>query len=398
MRKPTEDPRRVGEARSSGTWAGGKTADPTREANPTRLPQALAHPLAASPADILGLQRTLGNRATSRLLAGAKQNPSAPAGGGTGVVQAKSRVDGTSRGNQTGMPDTLKAGVEALSGESMDDVRVHYNSAEPSKVNASAYARGTEIHLGRGQERHLPHEAWHVVQQKQGRVDITHQMKGIAINKDTTLEREADAMGARAAIRGTMPSPSREADPSPVEGRETDGPQATRPIQAVAAGRMQPQGVIQRADEHVLAEGATAIAAQGDTIRYTRLAGGCIAVTAFFRGGGGAGVHLAMGMDNEAQWNGFAALVEGQTITAVKLDSDDFDDDQGWRVSFQGVRAASWPRSSLALHEDFALAIDDMAAHGWLYGRANIVRWFGAKLGTANVAARVEQNPSWVIP
>lgn len=31
--------------------------------------------------------------------------------------------------NRTGLPDNLKAGIENLSGYSMDDVRVHYGSA-----------------------------------------------------------------------------------------------------------------------------------------------------------------------------------------------------------------------------------------------------------------------------
>jgi len=70
--------------------------------------------------------------------------------------------------NRTGLPDALKAGVEALSGLAMDDVRVHLNSPEPARLDALAYASAGEIHLD--QEQHLPHEAWHVVQQKQGRV------------------------------------------------------------------------------------------------------------------------------------------------------------------------------------------------------------------------------------
>lgn len=36
---------------------------------------------------------------------------------------------GTPLPNRTGLPDTLKSGVEALSGFSLDDVRVHYNSS-----------------------------------------------------------------------------------------------------------------------------------------------------------------------------------------------------------------------------------------------------------------------------
>jgi hypothetical protein len=111
------------------------------------------------------------------------------------------------RPNATGLPDHLKAGVEQLSGLAMDDVRVHFNSPKPATVQAHAYAQGTDIHLGPGQERHLPHEAWHVVQQKQGRVKPTLQMKGVAINDDAGLEREADLMGRNAAAGGGRAMP-----------------------------------------------------------------------------------------------------------------------------------------------------------------------------------------------
>ena len=100
--------------------------------------------------------------------------------------------------NKTGLPDRLKAGVEHLSGVSMDDVRVHYNSSKPAPLQALAYTQGTEIHVGPGQEKHLPHEAWHAAQQKQGRVKPTIQAKAVAINDDADLEKEADVMGAKA--------------------------------------------------------------------------------------------------------------------------------------------------------------------------------------------------------
>ena len=98
------------------------------------------------------------------------------------------------------MPDHLKAGIESLSGLSMDDVKVHYDSAQPAQLNALAYAQGTDIHVASGQEQHLPHEAWHVVQQAQGRVQPTMQLNaGVPVNDDTGLEKEADVMGAKAA-------------------------------------------------------------------------------------------------------------------------------------------------------------------------------------------------------
>lgn len=104
--------------------------------------------------------------------------------------------------NKTGMPHQLKTGIEALSGMSMDDVRVHPNSSEPAKVKAHAFAQSKDIHLASGQEKHLPHEAWHVVQQAQGRVKPTTQLAGIAINDDPGLEKEADVMGEKALLMG----------------------------------------------------------------------------------------------------------------------------------------------------------------------------------------------------
>ncbi|WDF65958.1 eCIS core domain-containing protein [Flavobacterium sp. KACC 22763] len=103
------------------------------------------------------------------------------------------------KANNTGLPDNLKSGIENLSGHSMDDVKVHYNSDKPAQLNAHAYAQGTDIHIASGQEKHLPHEAWHVVQQKQGRVKPTLQMKGkVNVNDDKGLESEADIMGTKA--------------------------------------------------------------------------------------------------------------------------------------------------------------------------------------------------------
>jgi len=101
--------------------------------------------------------------------------------------------------NDTGLPDNLKTSIESLSGYSMDDVKVHYNSDKPAQLQAHAYTQGTDIHLSPGQTKHLPHEAWHIVQQKQGRVKPTLQMKdNVEINHDVRLEEEANVMGNKA--------------------------------------------------------------------------------------------------------------------------------------------------------------------------------------------------------
>lgn len=100
--------------------------------------------------------------------------------------------------NKTGLPDNVKTGMETISGMSLDHVKVHYNSVKPAAVQAHAYAQGSDIYLGPGQEKHLAHELGHVVQQAQGRVAPTTSVAGMAVNDNPALEHEADVMGAKA--------------------------------------------------------------------------------------------------------------------------------------------------------------------------------------------------------
>lgn len=102
------------------------------------------------------------------------------------------------KANKMGLPDNLKSGIENLSGVDMSDTKVHYNSSKPAQLNAHAYAQGNQIHLASGQEKHLAHEAWHVVQQKQGRVKPTTEVAGAKVNDSASLEKEADMMGGKA--------------------------------------------------------------------------------------------------------------------------------------------------------------------------------------------------------
>jgi hypothetical protein len=100
--------------------------------------------------------------------------------------------------NKTGLPDNLKSGMENLTGQSLDHVKVHYNSPKPAAVQAHAYAQGSDIHLASGQEKHLPHELGHVVQQAQGRVKPTTSVAGMQVNDNPGLENEATSMGEKA--------------------------------------------------------------------------------------------------------------------------------------------------------------------------------------------------------
>ena len=102
------------------------------------------------------------------------------------------------------LPGNLRSGLEKLSGIDLSDVSVHKNSEKPQQVGALAYTEGNNIHIAPGQEKHIPHEGWHAVQQKQGRVAPTLQMKtGTLVNDEVGLEKEADIMGSKALQVGS---------------------------------------------------------------------------------------------------------------------------------------------------------------------------------------------------
>ncbi|WP_293029797.1 DUF4157 domain-containing protein [Moorena sp. SIO3I8] len=147
--------------------------------------------------------------------------------------------------NKTGLPDRLKAGIENLSGYSMDDVRVHYNSSKPAQLQALAYAQGTEIHVGPGQEKHLPHEAWHVVQQKQGRVQRLRKEKGVRKKEERQLEEEATAMGSL-VLRKVTKEESRELE---TEKEEKGGCEKSLSVLGVGVATLADGAIIERENE-----------------------------------------------------------------------------------------------------------------------------------------------------
>jgi murein DD-endopeptidase MepM/ murein hydrolase activator NlpD len=100
--------------------------------------------------------------------------------------------------NNIGLPYHLRAGLEQLSGMNLSSIRVHLNSSRPFQLSALAYTQGQDIYIRPGQERFLPHEGWHAVQQLQGRVKATTRTMGFSLNDDRALEAEADVMGAKA--------------------------------------------------------------------------------------------------------------------------------------------------------------------------------------------------------
>lgn len=123
--------------------------------------------------------------------------------------------------DKTGIPHKMKAGFERSSGFSFNDVRVHYNSEKPAQLHAHAYTQGNEIYVAPGQEKHLPHELGHVVQQKSDVVRPTGEIGGLPLNDDAAMENDADTIAAKA---------------------QNDAPAVEAPVQA----KLEEGGIVQR--------------------------------------------------------------------------------------------------------------------------------------------------------
>ncbi|WP_163988856.1 DUF4157 domain-containing protein [Pyxidicoccus caerfyrddinensis] len=110
------------------------------------------------------------------------------------------------------LPERLRRVFEQLSGYDLGDVRVYADSPWPARIGARAFVLGSDIHLSPGAADALGHEAWHAVQQKQGRVHATRTtLDAVGLNDEAALEREADLMGhlawSLARRGGTVPVP-----------------------------------------------------------------------------------------------------------------------------------------------------------------------------------------------
>ena len=117
-----------------------------------------------------------------------KKGLSASAGGG---------ADGGGAGDDE---ELNKAKWQAL----FPSVNFNFNSSEPAKVGAKAFAKGNDLHFGPGNDDNkiIGHEAMHVVQQQKGLVEPTGSIGGVNVNTDSGLEAEADAVGEKAMQGG----------------------------------------------------------------------------------------------------------------------------------------------------------------------------------------------------
>lgn len=90
------------------------------------------------------------------------------------------------------MSAVLQTEFEQKSSIDLSDVQIHYNSSLPKQYMADAIAHNNQIDIASGKEHLLRHELTHIIQQKQGLVDVTEKRGNHYINTSGVLEKGAD--------------------------------------------------------------------------------------------------------------------------------------------------------------------------------------------------------------
>jgi Domain of unknown function (DUF4157) len=184
------------------------TENPQRRVNASRPQPAVVRPASGSPPvlhpdGLLALQRTMGNRAVSRLLADAPTADGSPRRPGARTVQ-RSLVHEVLRSGGRPLPGSLREEMEGRLGADFSDVRLHTGDAaqrSAAEIGARAYTSGSHVVIGAGAgDKHtLAHELTHVIQQRQGPVAGSDNGSGLRVSDPSDrFEREAEAGAIRA--------------------------------------------------------------------------------------------------------------------------------------------------------------------------------------------------------
>lgn len=105
------------------------------------------------------------------------------------------------------LPETVQTKMEQSMGADFSGVNIHTNSKSAESVGALAYTQGSDVHFAPGQfkpdtnsgQKLIGHELAHVVQQKAGKVKANKSIGNTLVNDNSSLEREADVAGEKAA-------------------------------------------------------------------------------------------------------------------------------------------------------------------------------------------------------
>ncbi|APU15680.1 MULTISPECIES: DUF4157 domain-containing protein [Actinoalloteichus] len=178
-----------------------QTEPPRRRREPTVDTDVPSVPDRLTPAGVYALQRSVGNAAVARLLAG---RPEAPADGPAGQHTS---VPDVLRSSGRPLDEATRDDMESRLGADFSDVRVHTGTAarrSAAEIGSRAYTSGNHVVIGDGGgDRHtLAHELVHVMQQRSGPVSGTDDGSGLSVSDPSDrFEREAEQTAHRVMSR-----------------------------------------------------------------------------------------------------------------------------------------------------------------------------------------------------
>ncbi|MFJ6785121.1 DUF4157 domain-containing protein [Streptomyces yangpuensis] len=213
-------PHRNHEHREPAASRPGVTAATTRRADLGAALSAAVGDRPLSPDTVLRLQRSVGNAAVSRILAGREvQSAHEP------VVQ-RSTVHEVLRSPGRPLDEPVRQEMEARMGADFSDVRLHTDATarrSAAEIGAGAYTSGHHIVAGapRLDDHTLAHELTHVVQQRRGPVAGTDNGAGLSVSHpDDRFERAAEANARRVMAAPRPAAPGAVTGAHEVPGRE----------------------------------------------------------------------------------------------------------------------------------------------------------------------------------
>lgn len=149
------------------------------------------------------------------------------------LLPAPLNEDTPSTRNRTGLPEAAKSGIELLSGISMDDVRVHYNSERAADLASRPRAECRHPCRTRPGAARLPRSLARCSAGSGAYHAHEADKRGAPVNEDESLEHDADVMGARAIGSGAhSAAPAEEQKPVGTPGPVTRTGSEHRPLDA----------------------------------------------------------------------------------------------------------------------------------------------------------------------
>jgi hypothetical protein len=182
-----------------------KTTKPKPETK-TPNPKTQPTPSRAESTGMASLQQNFGNRAVQRLIA--QRSGPGPIGEDRQVNEHIQKNIERERGHGQTLPEGTQQQMGQALGEDLSEVRVHTDAPAhqlSQNLQAKAFTTGNDVFFGEGEynphssagQELLGHELTHVVQQREGRVDLGG--KGMQVNEpDDTYEHEADRVAKQA--------------------------------------------------------------------------------------------------------------------------------------------------------------------------------------------------------